>query len=52
MSVTFFGPFLDALWKKKRHGYFMQDSVTAHIANHSFTIVQQDAKIQYHSFTV
>jgi hypothetical protein len=30
MSLTFLGPFLRALWKKKRHGYFMQDGATAH----------------------
>jgi hypothetical protein len=32
MLGTFYGPFLTALRKKKRHGYFMQDGATAHTA--------------------
>jgi hypothetical protein len=33
------GPILRALWKKKIHGYFMQDGVTAHTANYSINIL-------------
>jgi hypothetical protein len=38
MSVTFLGPFSGALRKKKRHGYFMQDGVTAHTATYSINV--------------
>jgi hypothetical protein len=38
MSMTFLGPFLGAVWKKKRHGYFMQDGATAYIANYSINV--------------
>jgi inhibitor of nuclear factor kappa-B kinase subunit alpha len=38
MSVTFLGPFSGALWKKKIHGYFMQDGATAHTATYSINV--------------
>jgi hypothetical protein len=38
MSVTFYGPFLGALRKKKKHGYFMQDAATAHTAAYSINV--------------
>jgi inhibitor of nuclear factor kappa-B kinase subunit alpha len=41
MSLTFLGPFLRALWKKKRHGYFMQDGATAHTATYSINILNK-----------
>jgi inhibitor of nuclear factor kappa-B kinase subunit alpha len=41
MSVTFLGPFLIALWKKKRHGYFMQDGATAHTATYSINVLNE-----------
>jgi hypothetical protein len=34
MPITFFGTFLGALQKKKRHGYFMQDDATVPITNY------------------
>jgi hypothetical protein len=40
MSITFFGPFLTALWKK-RHGYFMQDGTKAHSANYSMNVLNE-----------
>jgi hypothetical protein len=39
MSVTFFGRFLRALWKKKGHDYFMQDGATGHTANCSVDVL-------------
>jgi hypothetical protein len=39
--VTFYGPFLGALRKKKRHGYFMQDGATAHTATYSTNVLNE-----------
>jgi hypothetical protein len=36
ISLTFFDPFLTAIGKKWRHGYFMQDGSTANNAKYSF----------------
>jgi inhibitor of nuclear factor kappa-B kinase subunit alpha len=41
MLVTFLGPFSGALWKKKKHGYFMQDSATAHTATYSIDVLSE-----------
>jgi hypothetical protein len=41
MSLTFLGPFLTALWKNKRHGYFMQDGATAHTAAYSINVLNK-----------
>lgn len=30
MSVTLLNTFLKAMWKKERHGYYMQDGVTTY----------------------
>jgi hypothetical protein len=30
--LTFFGPFLGMLWKKKSYGYCMQGGATSHTA--------------------
>jgi hypothetical protein len=38
MSVTFLGPFLTALRKKERHGYFMQDGATTHTATYCINV--------------
>jgi hypothetical protein len=41
MSLTFLGPFLRALRKKKRHGYFMQDGATAHTATYPINVLNE-----------
>jgi hypothetical protein len=41
MSLTFLGPFLRALQKKKRHGYFMQDGALAHTATYSIYVLNE-----------
>jgi hypothetical protein len=40
MSLTFLGPFLRALRKKKRHGYFMQGGATARTAAYSKNVLR------------
>jgi inhibitor of nuclear factor kappa-B kinase subunit alpha len=41
MSLTFLGPFLRALRKQKRHGYFMQDGAAAHTATYSIKALNE-----------
>jgi hypothetical protein len=41
MSLTFLGPFSEALRNKKRHGYFMQDGATTHTATYSINVLNE-----------
>jgi hypothetical protein len=39
MPMTFFGPFMKEIWKKTRHGYFMQNDSKAYIDNYSINVL-------------
>jgi hypothetical protein len=38
MPLILLDPFLRALWKKKEHGYLMQNSATTYTANYSINV--------------
>jgi hypothetical protein len=44
MSMTFFSPCSRALQEKERHGYFIQDSATAHTADYSIKVLNKVAE--------